>query len=121
MGRLCVRLMRSSRWGVPPFPRDTIHVLAHSLNRLQEHQSCMHAQVGNKDVLNCYYAHAEDSLQVRAPLQLYTLSNPQTSDAVMSLQRHHVAMVRARLNSCLLKLTFLCRGGATGCWKAMTM
>jgi hypothetical protein len=21
-------------------------------------------QVGNKDVLNCYYAHAEDSLQV---------------------------------------------------------
>lgn len=23
---------------------------------------CM--QVGNKDVLNCYYAHAEDSLQV---------------------------------------------------------
>ena len=24
----------------------------------------VYVQVGNKDVLNCYYAHAEDSLQV---------------------------------------------------------
>ena len=30
---------------------------------------CLCAQVGNKDVLNCYYAHAEDSLQVRASPQ----------------------------------------------------
>lgn len=27
----------------------------------------VHVQVGNKDVLNCYYAHAEDSLQVCMP------------------------------------------------------
>ncbi len=80
MGRLCGRLTKSSRWGFhcsdTPSQNVAIHVSAHSPNRRHDHQPCLHAQVGNKDVLNCYYAHAEDSLQVRPLLQLHILHTP---------------------------------------------
>ena len=39
------------------------HTLLHSICEKHKSEGC-DMQVGNKDVLNCYYAHAEDSLQV---------------------------------------------------------
>jgi len=54
--------------------------------RLCGHQLILlgHAQVGNKDVLNCYYAHAEDSLQVRSlSLILQSSCNAETHHNIM--------------------------------------
>ena len=39
-------------------------MVCHKSTRCSRFLEIFDVQVGNKDVLNCYYAHAEDSLQV---------------------------------------------------------
>ena len=132
MGRLSGRHMRSSRCSLHCVKLTSVPCTLRgrqSSSMTTEHQLiCVHAQVDNKDVLNCYYAHAEDSLQARASpysrnarlLQSFTEPFQSSQKLLPALADVGDMRVHVQLRGSFHE-GLLCRGGAIGCWKEMTM